>query len=74
MSESLNIHLTTDLRHYVDVCASDVGAYDTPSSFIGHLIRKDRADKIVSDIMQGLCELRDGKAKRMTAMDIFNED
>ncbi len=74
MSNSLNIQLTDRLRRYVDERASDGDLYATPSEFIRDLIRKDLAQHVVSDIVQGLHEVQQGKSVKKTAMDIFNED
>ena len=72
MSNSLNIQLTTELRKYVDERAIDV--YGTPSEFVRDLIRKDRAQRVVGGIVQGLREIRQGKSVKKTAMDVFNEE
>lgn len=74
MSNSLNIQLTAELRRYVDERASDDDVYATPSEFIRDLIRKDRAQRVTSSIVQGLQEIRQGKSIKKTAMDIFNEE
>jgi antitoxin ParD1/3/4 len=74
MSDSLNIQLTAELRRYVDQRASDDDVYATPSEFIRDLIRKDRAQRVVNGIVQGLHEIRQGRSVQKTAMDIFNED
>ncbi|MEI7668706.1 MAG: hypothetical protein WCJ33_01325 [Pseudomonadota bacterium] len=72
MSNSLNIHLTSELRSYVDERASDHDVY--PSEFVCNLIRKDRVARVVGGIVQGLREIRQGKSVKKTAMDIFNEE
>lgn len=74
MSNSLNIQLTSELRRYVDERASDHDVYATPSEFIRDLIRKDRAQRIAGDMVQGLREIRQGQSVQKTAMDIFNEE
>lgn len=74
MGESLNVQLTTELRRYVDMRASDNDVYATPSEYIRDLIRKDRAQSIANGVLQGLKEIRQGKSKKITAMDIFNEE
>ncbi len=74
MSNTLNIQLTSELRRYVDERAGDNDVYATPSEYVRDLIRKDRAQRVVSGITQGLCEIRSGKSVKKTAMDIFNED
>ncbi len=74
MRNSLNIQLTSELRRYVDERAGDNDVYATPSEFIRDLIRKDRAQRVVGGIVQGLQEIRHGKSVKKTAMDIFNEE
>ena len=74
MSNSLNIQLTSELRRYVDERASDHDVYATPSEFIRDLIRKDRAQMIAGDMVQGLREIRQSQSVQKTAMDIFNEE
>jgi antitoxin ParD1/3/4 len=74
MGNSLNIQLTDKLRRYVDERASDNDLYATPSEFIRDLIRKDLAQRVVSDIVQGLHEVQQGRSVKKTAMDVFNED
>lgn len=74
MGKSLNIQLTTELRRYVDERSSDNDVYATPSEFVRDLIRKDRAQRVVGGIVQGLREIRDGNSIEKTAMDIFNEE
>lgn len=74
MSSSLNIQLTAELRRYIDERTSDNDVYATPSEFIRDLIRKDRSQRIVGSIMQGLHEVHHGKSLKVTAMDIFNEE
>ena len=74
MSNSLNIQLTTELRRYVDERASDHDVYATPSEFVRDLIRKDRAQRVVNGITQGLREIRSGRSEKITAMDIYNEE
>ena len=74
MSNSLNIQLTTELRRYVDERASDHDVYATPSEFVRDLICKDRAQRVVGSIVQGLREIRQGESVKKTAMDVFNEE
>ncbi len=74
MTSSLNIQLTTELRRYVDERASDDDVYSTPSEFIRDLIRKDREQRAVNGIIQGIREINHGKAVKMSVMDIFNEE
>ena len=73
MGNSLNIQLTAELRRYVDERASDHDVYATPSEFVRDLIRKDRAQRMVGGIVQGLREIQQGKSIKKTAMDTFNE-
>ena len=74
MGNSLNLQLTTELRRYVDERSGYDDIYATPSEFVRDLIRKDRAQRIVSSVTQGLREILDGKSVKKTAMDIFNEE
>lgn len=74
MGKSLNIQLTAELRRYVDERASDNDVYATPSEFVRDLIRKDRAQRVVGGVVQGLREIRSGNSIKKTAMDIFNEE
>lgn len=74
MSNSLNIHLTTELRRFIDEQAGESNTFITSSEYIRNLIRKDRSNKIVESIVQGLREIREGLAVKKTAMDIFNEE
>jgi len=74
MSNSLNIQLTSELRRYVNERASDNDVYATPSEFIRDLIRKDRAQRVVGSVLQGIREIGQGLAVQKTAMDIFNEE
>ena len=41
--------------------------------FVRDLIRKDRAQRVASSIVQGLQEIRQGKSVNMMAIDILNE-
>jgi antitoxin ParD1/3/4 len=74
MNHSLNIQLTSELRRYIDERSSDDDVYATPSEFIRDLIRKDRAQRVVAGVMQGLREISNGQSVKITAMDIFNEE
>ena len=75
MSSSLNIQLTDELRRYVDMRASDDDVYATPSEYIRDLIRRDREDYlIVSDITQGLREIRNQEFVPESILDILEED
>lgn len=73
MSNSLNIQLTSVLRQYVDMRASNDDVYATPSEYIRDLIRKDREQQIVNGILHGMEEAYQGKGMKITAMDIFRE-
>ncbi|NEP15018.1 MAG: hypothetical protein F6J86_27265 [Symploca sp. SIO1B1] len=75
MSSSLNVQLTSELRRYVDMRASDNDVYATPSEYIRDLIRRDMEDwKIVSGIMQGLEEVKNGEFVPESILDILHED
>jgi antitoxin ParD1/3/4 len=75
MSSSLNIQLTNELRRYIDMRASDNDVYSTPSEYIRDLVRRDMEDwAIVSDVMQGLKEMKQGKFAPESIIDILNED
>jgi len=75
MSSSLNVQLTRELRRYVDMRASDNDLYATPSEYIRDLIRRDMEDwKIVSGIMQGLEEVKNGEFVPESILDILHED
>ncbi|NES17876.1 MAG: hypothetical protein F6K41_02890 [Symploca sp. SIO3E6] len=75
MSSSLNVQLTSELRRYVDMRASDNDVYATPSEYIRDLIRHDMEDwKIVSGIMQGLEEVKNGEFVPESILDILHED
>ncbi|NEO38010.1 MAG: hypothetical protein F6J90_17410 [Moorea sp. SIOASIH] len=75
MSSSLNIQLTDKLRRYVDMRASDDDVYATPSEYIRDLIRRDMEDYlIVSDIIQGLREIRNQEFVPESILDILEED
>ena len=75
MSSSLNVQLTSELRRYVDMRASDNDVYATPSEYIRDLIRRDMEDwKIVAGIMQGLEEVKNGEFVPESILDILYED
>ncbi len=75
MSSSLNVQLTNELRRYIDMRASDNDIYSTPSEYIRDLVRRDMEDwAIVSDVMQGLKEMKQGKFVSESIIDILNED
>ncbi len=75
MSSSLNVQLTDELRRYIDMRASDNDVYATPSEYIRDLVRRDMEDwKIVSDIAQGLREIKDQEFVSESILDILQED
>ncbi|MEQ1705540.1 MAG: hypothetical protein ABL867_06150 [Rickettsiales bacterium] len=75
MSSSLNVQLTNELRRYIDMRASDNDVYSTPSEYIRDLVRRDMEDwAIVSDVMQGLKEVKLGKFASESIIDILNEN
>jgi antitoxin ParD1/3/4 len=74
MSNTLNLQLTTELRRYIDMRASDSGVYATPSEYIRDLVRRDMEDwSIVSGIIQGLHEVQGGDFAAESILDILNE-
>lgn len=74
MRNSLNIQLTSELPRYVDERSGDNDVYATPSEFIRDLICKDRAQRVVGGIVQGLQEIRPGQSVKKIAIDIFSEE
>ena len=75
MSSSLNVQLTDELRRYIDMRASDNDVYATPSEYIRDLVRRDMEDwKIVSDIAQGLKEIKNQEFVSESILDILQED
>ena len=75
MSSSLNVQLTDELRRYIDMRASDNDVYATPSEYIRDLVRRDMEDwKIVSDIAQGLREIKNQEFVSESILDILHED
>jgi antitoxin ParD1/3/4 len=75
MSSTLNVQLTKELRRYIDARASDDDIYSTPSEYIRDLVRRDMEDwAIVSGVMQGLKEVRNGEFVKETILDILHED
>ncbi len=75
MSSSLNVQLTDELRRYIDMRASDNDVYATPSEYIRDLVRRDMEDwKIVSDIAQGLREIKNQEFVSESILDILQED
>ncbi|MEM9276669.1 MAG: hypothetical protein AAGA80_27575 [Cyanobacteria bacterium P01_F01_bin.143] len=75
MSSSLNVQLTDELRRYIDMRASDDDVYATPSEYIRDLVRRDMEDwKIISDITQGLKEIKNQEFVSESILDILQED
>ena len=75
MPNSLNVTLTGQLRQHVDLRASDSDVYATPSEYIRDLIRRDMEDwQIVSGVVQGLREVKQGYFVDETIMDILDEE
>jgi antitoxin ParD1/3/4 len=75
MSSSLNVHLTDELRRYVDERASDNDVYATPSEYIRDLIRRDMQDRAVAlNILEGLGDLKRGRFSDKSILDINEED
>jgi antitoxin ParD1/3/4 len=75
MSSSLNVQLTSELRRYIDMRASDNDVYATPSEYIRDLVRRDMQDwAIVSSVVQGLTEVRKGQFVKESILDILHED
>ena len=75
MSSSLNVQLTDELRRYIDMRASENDVYATPSEYIRDLVRRDMEDwKIVSDIAQGLREIKNQEFVSESILDILQED
>ena len=75
MPNSLNVTLTAQLRQHVDLRASDGDVYATPSEYIRDLIRRDMEDwQIVSGVVQGLREVKQGYFVDETIMDILDEE
>jgi antitoxin ParD1/3/4 len=74
MSSTLNVQLTNELRRYIDMRASDNDVYATPSEYIRDLVRRDMEDfAIVSDVVQGLREMKAGTFADESILDILNE-
>jgi antitoxin ParD1/3/4 len=74
MTSSLNVQLTNELRRYIDMRSSDNDVYATPSEYIRDLVRRDMEDWVVlSDIRQGLKELKTEKFVPETILDILQE-
>ncbi len=69
MSSSLNIHLTDELRRFVDERASDNDIYATPSEYIRSLIRKDMETQVMDKVMRGLDDFKHGRFSTKSALD-----
>lgn len=75
MSSTINLQLTTELRRYIDLRASDNDVYSTPSEYIRDLVRRDMEDwSIASGVIQGLKEIGNKDFAKETILDIFHED
>lgn len=75
MSSTINLQLTTELRRYIDMRASDSDFYSTPSEYIRDLVRRDMEDwTVVSHVVQGLKEAASGTFAQESILDILNED
>ncbi len=74
MASSLNISLTDELRKYVDERASDTDLYATPSEYIRDLIRHDMETRsVITHVMGGLNDLKDGNFSEQSIVDIGHE-
>ena len=74
MSSSLNVSLTDELRKFIDERASDTGLYATPSEYIRDLIRQDMEMRhVVTHVMRGLNDLKNGQFSEKSILDIGNE-
>ena len=74
MSSSLNVSLTDELRRYVDKRASDTDLYATPSEYIRALIRQDMETRsVITHVMRGLNDLKNGNFSEQSILDIGNE-
>jgi antitoxin ParD1/3/4 len=74
MSSSLNVSLTDELRKYIDERASDTDLYATPSEYIRDLIRQDMgAHQVITHVMNGLNDLKNGNFSENSILDISNE-
>ena len=75
MGSSLNVSLTDELRSYVNMRASDVDVYATPSEYIRDLIRHDMENRrIVSHVMNGLDDVKEGRFSKKSILEIGLED
>lgn len=74
MTNTLNIQLTSELRRYIDMRASDDDVYATPSEYIRDLVRRDMEEyAAVADIVHGLREAKAGYISDDSILDILNE-
>lgn len=75
MSSTLNLQLTTELRRYIDLRASDNDVYSTPSEYIRDLVRRDMEDwAVASSVAQGLKEVASGNFAKESIIDILLDD
>jgi len=75
MSSSLNVSLTNELRRYVNTRASDADVYSTPSEYIRDLIRQDMENRqVVSHVMRGLDDVKQGRFSEKSILDIGMEE
>jgi len=75
MSSSLNVSLTNELRRYVNTRASDADVYSTPSEYIRDLIRQDMENRqVVSHVMRGLDDVKQGRFSDKSILDIGMEE
>jgi len=75
MSSSLNVSLTNELRRYVNTRASDADVYSTPSEYIRDLIRQDMENRqVVSHVMRGLDDVKQGHFSEKSILDIGMEE
>ena len=71
MGSSLNISLTDELRNFVNSRACDSDVYATPSEYIRDLIRRDMENRhIVSHVMRGLDDVKNGRFSEQSILDI----
>ena len=75
MSSTLNLQLTTELRRYIDMRASDNDVYSTPSEYIRDLVRRDMEDwVVVSGVVQGLKEVASGNFTKESILDVLHDN
>ncbi len=74
MTEHLQIPLTNELLHYVDVRARNGDTHLTPEAYVVNLIQRDREDwGIISDVLQGLRDAKSGDFCKESIIDILQE-